>query len=437
MSTALAIAATTRVLAQVIDDGIEAAGIDALLGPAPHVVSQAPDQLETGTSEVTQLSLFLFHVTYNQGWREVGLPTRNGAGTPVSRPPLALDLHYLLTAYGTGGYQPQILLGLGMMALHENPVLYRAQITNVFAPPPPPATLSPVDQQLATAELASQLEMIKITPEPLSTEELSKLWTALGGKFRPSAGFSATVVLIDSQGQAVSAPPVKTANIAVMPFLQPVVTTVAPQYVPWSATPATLTLTGANLTGQNLMVVFDAAPTEPRVPQPVNPGGAGGAMATVTLPTGLPAGANTLRVAGQVSVGAPPPKTAFQSSAAQFYLQPVIRQGTPGPDDDLVTAGTPTTTTPPTTPVTVQLDPALGSTQTVELLLNQLSAPAGTEPESYTFPALPTQIAGNSVTFTTSGVATGTYLVRVRVDGAESLLRPGTTGAYAYPQVAL
>ena len=46
--------------------------------------------------------------------------------------------------------------------------------------------------------LADQLEQIKITPEYLSTEEMSKLWTAVQSHYRPTAAYMATVVLIES-----------------------------------------------------------------------------------------------------------------------------------------------------------------------------------------------------------------------------------------------
>src|SRR3954453_15392899 len=99
MSTALAIAAATRVLASVIDDNVNAAGLSSLLGTAQTTASP-PDKVNTDTKEGPQLNLFLFQVSFNQGWREVGLPSRNAAGDGIDRPPLALNLHYMLTAYG-------------------------------------------------------------------------------------------------------------------------------------------------------------------------------------------------------------------------------------------------------------------------------------------------------------------------------------------------
>ncbi len=429
MSTALAVAAVTRVLSSVIDQAIQNFGANAILGTPPYLTTKSPDQLEVGTGEAAQLSLFLYHVTTNQGWSEVGLPSRNSAGVPVDRPPLALDLHYLLIAYGDSEYIPQVLLGLGMQALHETPFLYRQQITSVFTPPPP---LVPLDAALATAGLDGQVEMVKITPEPLSTEDLSKLWTAFGGKFRPSAGYAATVVLIESTTPVQPGLPVQTANVTTLQLRQPNITAVTPTFVPW-ATSLSLTLSGTNLTGPGVVVVFDNNPTAPQTPTPAGPAGS-----TVAVPP-LPAGINTLRVVQQVAVGAPPPKNVVESNVSLFYLQPVIRQGTTPPNDDLITTGTvDNSVTPAVTPVTVQLDPALQSSQQVQLLLNELDPPAGGSPLSFTFDATPAQIGTNTVTFSTFGTRSGPYLVRVRVDGAESLLRtdPGT-GAYAHPVVTL
>lgn len=408
MSTALAIAATTRVISSLIDQTIQAAGIGGVLGSPPYLTTRPPDQLETGASETGQLALFLYHVTHNPGWREVGLPARNAAGDGTDRSPLALDLHYLLIAYGEAEYVPQLLLGLGMQALHETPLLYRQQITNVFTAP----GLSALDSALATADLAGQVEMIKITPEPLSTEDLSKLWTAFGGKFRPSAGYQASVVLIEGTARVQAALPVRTRNLVVIALQRPTIDAVTPPFIAWSAT-SSLTLTGSNLAGDTVSVVFDAAPTAPQVPTPLAPGGG---RVSVPLPAGLPAGINTLRAVQQVVVvQSEPARNIVDSNVALFYLQPVIRQSPPG--TYLVSAGAGGS-------VTVQLDPALLDTQKVQLLLNEVAPPAGKSPLSFTFDAAQAQIAAHAVTFTTFNTRPGGYWVRVRVDGAESVLDP-------------
>ena len=68
-------------------------------------------------------------VTGHSGWRNVGLPSIGADGrSQLKNPPLALDLHYLLTAYGSSDWQAEALLGYGVLMLHQNPVLARDDI---------------------------------------------------------------------------------------------------------------------------------------------------------------------------------------------------------------------------------------------------------------------------------------------------------------------
>ena len=53
-----------------------------------------------------------------------GLPSRDASGRlRLTNAPLALDLHYLLSAYSGGDLHAEILLGYAMQLLHEMPVL--------------------------------------------------------------------------------------------------------------------------------------------------------------------------------------------------------------------------------------------------------------------------------------------------------------------------
>ena len=149
-------------------------------------------------------------VRSNLGWRNSGLPSRDGGGVRLSAAPLALDLHYLLTAYGSADLNAEILLGYSMQLLHETPVLSRVQLRTVLgAPslvdgsilPSPFGTLSALD-------LADQIELIKISPVFLSTEDLSKLWAAMQARYRPTMAYMASVVLIQSTNGGRSNMPV-------------------------------------------------------------------------------------------------------------------------------------------------------------------------------------------------------------------------------------
>jgi hypothetical protein len=200
VSSALALAGVTAVLRDVLNDRLIHHNVSGALGSTVTVSALAPDRLAPSTGEGTQLNLFLHRVTPNQGWRNEGLPSRDGSGRlRLSNPPLALDLHYLVSAYGSEDLQAEILLGYAMQFFHETPVLDRRVIVGALNPPPEiGATLPPALRALSSCGLADQLEQIKITPEYLSTEEMSKLWTAAQAHYRPTAAYLASVVLIES-----------------------------------------------------------------------------------------------------------------------------------------------------------------------------------------------------------------------------------------------
>jgi Pvc16 N-terminal domain len=216
MSNALAVAAVTAVLKNLLDNAmIDSPASTALITDPVTVKTLAPDRVrpaQNGQPETTQLNLFMYQVTTNPGWSNVDLPSMDSNGGPVTNPPLALDLHYLLTAYGQADFEAEVLLGYAMQVLHEKPVLTREAIRTALQPP------SPVDgeelpeemETLVASDLAEQVELVKLTPKPMNLEEMSKLWTAFQTNYRPSAAYQASVVLIESRRPARTALPVLT-----------------------------------------------------------------------------------------------------------------------------------------------------------------------------------------------------------------------------------
>src|ERR1700758_999396 len=103
MSSALAIAGVSAVLQSFLTNLYT--GMSALFGGTPTVSAKAPDIVQeafTPGASQNQVNLFLHQVTHNQGWRNDSLPSVGADGrTQIANPPLALDLHYLLTAYGS------------------------------------------------------------------------------------------------------------------------------------------------------------------------------------------------------------------------------------------------------------------------------------------------------------------------------------------------
>jgi Pvc16 N-terminal domain len=201
MSNALAIAGVTAVLRDRLNDGLVNHNVAGVLGSTVTVSVMPPDRVvPTNGTESSQLNLFLYNVTPNLGWRNEGLPSRDPGGQHrLTNPPLALDLHYLLSSYSGGDLHAEILLGYAVQLMHEFPVITRAMIRTALNPSPDVgADLPPALRALADSGLADQVESLRITPQYLNTEEISKLWTATQASYRPTAAYQVSVVLIEA-----------------------------------------------------------------------------------------------------------------------------------------------------------------------------------------------------------------------------------------------
>jgi hypothetical protein len=369
-----------------------------------------PDIVPIGDSvETDHLNLFLYTVTMNSGWRNIAT-TRNSAGDRVGRPPLAVDLHFLLSAYGANQYHPELLLGIGMQVLHEQPFLDRNGIRSLFG-----IAASPEDQAMATAELDQQIEQIKISPHDLSADELYKLWSAFGSKCRPSAAYVATVVLIDSKAEVKSAPPVMLRNIGVVTFERPVIEDVTPDTFNLSAA-VQLTLMGSGFqTPGNLAqfgsttVAFDSV---------------GPTSALVTVPSSVVPGMNMLKIVRTYAIGEPPDKLIGDSSPVGLLVQPFI-------------TGITTPIVSSVQRIDVAFVPSCTSDQPATLLLDQLGLPPGSTPNRYAIDAQPEDIAGASISFDASTVVSGTYLLRIQISGTESVPVFDPNQGFTDPKVML
>src|SRR5215213_2265781 len=207
MSNALAIASVTAVLSDLINRAMVANDVSAAIGGNVAVTAISPVEIEANQQKKTQLNLFLYHLTSNSGWSNVGLPSRDGQGVRLTNPPLALDLYYLLTAYGRQDLEAEIILGYAIQRLYETPVLTRRLIRDTLNVPGGPGT-PPSLAALIFSDLSDQIEQIKITPHPTGTEESSKLWAAFQAGYRPSFAYHVSVVLIESARPARSPLPV-------------------------------------------------------------------------------------------------------------------------------------------------------------------------------------------------------------------------------------
>lgn len=445
MSNALAIAAVSAVLKDLLDNAMIDHSVSSAVGDVT-VSALPPDRVPTGSNEKSRLNLFLYHTTPNPGWRNVSLPSLDNEGQRLTNPPLAIDLHYLLTAYGEADFQAEILLGYAMQMLHETPVLSREAIRTALAAPSPVGggILPPALQALSASELADQVEQIKLSPETLSTEESSRLWTALQAHYRPSAAYQASVVLIEGKKSTRSSLPVRSRNVYVQPFKQPVIEQVLSRSAPGQPILAdqpitvhsALVLRGTNLQGDVTEVLVEGLEAALE--------DASDAQIILALPSGLRTGVRGVQVVHRIPMGTPEvPHRGVESNVAAFVLRPLIEDPAGGGQAPIRLENVTESGSLRSGDVIVKLNPKVGISQRVVLLLNEFESPPDRPARAYGFQAPPASAqAGASeleeVTIPIQGVEAGVYLVRVQVDGAESPLGvEEATGRYDSPKLEI
>jgi Pvc16 N-terminal domain len=120
------------------------------------------------------LTLFLYRITQAAETRSPTTPAGHGAAPA----PLALELHYLLTAWADDALMEQSVLTWAMREIQMHPVLDSS-------------TLS-ADGGWAASDV------VQIVAEELSLDEMARIWSSLSPKHRLSVGYVVRVVRVDS-----------------------------------------------------------------------------------------------------------------------------------------------------------------------------------------------------------------------------------------------
>jgi hypothetical protein len=327
MSSALGISAVTAVIQRLLYDVYSTAS----LGPV-NVSAKAPDivQTETGGGDhsALQVNVFLHQVTLNPALRNIGLPSTAADGkTLLKNPPLALDLHYLLTAYAGQDTQAEALLGYAVQVLHQNPVLQRGQIHTALTNVP---ASNPIADLLRFSGLETQIEMIKITPSTLGREELAWLWTALKADYRPTYPFQVSVVLIVTPAAVATGLPVLKRKVMAQPGLvlpYPSLSAVQPPDKQLAAYQGdVVTVQGTNLLNANNVVLSNPRQS---IVFPIVPAAVTATSLTFKLPD--PPAAPAVLPAGfyQLTVQIPSGAQSVSTNSLPLMIAPKITAGLP------------------------------------------------------------------------------------------------------------
>jgi len=392
MSNALAISGVTAVLEYLLNNVYSGAklGIVSVSAVAPDLIKSGSP---SGSDTPLQVNLFLHQVTYNAAWRNSGQPAVAADGkTRLGNPPLALDLHYLLTAYGSEDCEAEALLGFAIQFMHETPVIPRSQIALGLTSLP---GANPVSGLLATSGLADQFEMLKITPATLGREELAWLWTALKADYRPTFPFLVSVVLIEPQFATTDGLPVLSRNITAQTGPTPQLIEAMPPTGQAAATTGDIvavsgkSLSGANrvaLVHQHLGIQYNPFP-------PLTVTGTTASFAIPSNPANLPAGLYSLAMQFVDTSG----RIVQSTNSVPLSIAPTLSAPTVVPN----TGGF---------LITVNSAPEVLPNQSASLALGAMAVPAQifdvkTAVLSFQFP---------------STLTSGQHLARLRIDGVES-----------------
>ncbi len=407
MSSWLAIAAVTATIRSLLEQGLNA----DVAGTT--VTTRPPDKARNGTSG-SQVNLFLYHTVLSSGRRNMDVPQRVRAGE-TGYPPLPLNLHYLVTVY-YGDNEDDIdtatdanrllgshrLLGRAMSILHDHPLLGPADINAIL--PPGDRLDNPYEE----------VESVRITPDPLSLDDVSKLWAGFQTQYRMSTTYEASVVLINSSRPTAAALPVlrrgsDDRGSYVLPSPSPDLFDLRiPNQKPAAEPGDVLTVVGYHLDAEDLTVRFGSALlTDPMELTPL-PGGTGNELRVKLpdttddpqVPARWPPGFYTLSVVIQH-----PGLPRWVTNALPFALAPLVS----GIDPLAATQGDLPLT------LTVTCTPQVRAEQRVVLLLGHREIAA----QSVTTPADPT--AATTLTFLLETADPGEYVLRLRVDGVDSI----------------
>jgi hypothetical protein len=383
MSNDRAIAAVTATLRNML---FQAVSNDADLA-GTTVTTRPPDRARQDGTTSNQINLFLYRTSIDAAWRNQDPPgIRPGES---GQPPLPLVLSYLMTAYGEDDDEvlAHRLLGVGMQMLNDQPLL-------------PPAAIAAA---LSGSGLEDQPERVRITPHPIPMDEISRMWATFGTGYRISVSYDAAVVLIDNT-RPVRAPlpvlarsagdegPFATARAA--PWLQ---LAAPPGGQPGARPGDTVTLIGQGLGGVSQVQVSGDALSGPQLLTAVT---APDGSLTVQLPADTPLPAGIVAVTALVTAA---DGSTLASNASPLALVPVITND--GPIAGTLDNGSVT--------LEITCAPPVGARQTVALVVGDqivagATGEAGSEPRT-------------SLSFTLRGFTAGSYVVRLRVNGQDSI----------------
>ncbi|MDZ8221796.1 DUF4255 domain-containing protein [Nostoc sp. ChiVER01] len=411
MSNGLAIAAITAVFKNLLEDGLVQNAALSSMGNV-LVTTLPPDQISIGVDGQPQLNLFLYQVSENRN-ADMGKsdakggelryqPTHHQASAEEGAIlPLAINLHYVLTAYGNKDFQTEILLGYVMQLMHQTPVLSNAMIRatlNHVATINRSGLLAQAIESTSVEALTEQLDQVRIAPNLFDTEQMSRLWSLLQGSYRPSIAYEVSMMFIGSKKSSLA--PGSNKEASNQPQIEKIVASPTNSKI---VAGSSLIVYGKNLNGDITRIRLNEGKSllEPQIIEDNR--------ILFKLPQNLYAGVHQIQIVHQ-QMYKYQNNHEVVSNDKTFVLHPttkvsVQKQGFNNQDDSEGTI------------LTVQFNPKVGQQQQV---IFRLISTNENNKEVYIFNAPSRNVDDDKIHILITNIPAGSYLVKSDIDGVES-----------------
>ncbi len=156
--------------------------VNALISTESAISLESPADLAGNNSVL--VSIYLYRIV-EDAYMKNQFVSVAGSGGAQRKPPLMLDLYYLITPMVGAPRDQQIVLGKIMQVLYDRAILEGPDLSG---------TLSGGSQQL------------RVVLNPVSLEETTRVWQALEVPYRLSLCYLARVAMVDSHFEQFSQP---------------------------------------------------------------------------------------------------------------------------------------------------------------------------------------------------------------------------------------
>lgn len=183
MDDFIVIAVVGEILKKLLEDNLS--GILVGSSSSTSITFQSPKDMKTSD----YLSIFLYQISENSHMKNQ--PMKRIESDRLKRPPLSLNLHYVLTpstkdTANIEGWDACIILGRSMQVLYDNTILEGPTLMDIL-------------KDLNREEYYEKIRQIRIILNSLSLDDLTKIWNSLDTALMLSVCYEVRVIMIESE----------------------------------------------------------------------------------------------------------------------------------------------------------------------------------------------------------------------------------------------